>query len=182
MADPTRETRTMVLCALPYPPLPVDVQKMQADCMMTEQDLDVTTTHSLLAQCMNACVIRNDDHMNNVRKSRQVEVLQGFLHALATEGFELKDEALYHFYCKYTLKHISTYFDDNCPPDVRFKPYSYMTVGDKSHAKLVEYAIAQGILFEENQTEEQVNEIKKMNLNQLLLLIMKRMGESQPLS
>lgn len=171
----------MVLCALPYPPIPVDVEHMMPDCMMTENDLDVTTTHTLLAQCMNACVLKNDQSLNNSRQGRQVIVLQDFLHGLATEGFELKDEALYQFYCKHSMNHIATYFDANCPPEVKFKPYSYMTVGDKSHSKLVEYAIAQGVLFEENQTKQQVARIRKLPLNQLLSLIVKRMGASQPL-
>ena len=178
MVDTMRETRAMVLCALPYPPLPVECEKMLSDSMMTASELDVTTSHTLLAQCMNSAVLKNDMAANNARKARQIQVLQEFLHELVTVGFELRGEPLYQFYCKHALKHIGTYFDVSCPPDIRFKPYSYMTVGDKSHAKMVEYCLAQGILYQE---KPDARRISRMDLAKLLVLIRSRVGETHPL-
>jgi len=179
MADPLRETRTMVLCALPYPPLPVKVGKLQADAMIIERE-EVTTLHSLLAVCMNDSVNKNNKEANDIRRDKQIQVLKEFLHDLATEGMELSGEKLYNFYCKHSYKHLSTYFDS--PPAIMFEPYSYMTIGDKSHNKLVEYCAAQGVLYEEPGAESQAERFKKLSQAQLLLLCRLRMGQSMPIS
>lgn len=147
-SDELREMRTMVLLSLPYPPLPIMAARLE-DGDGRLLDDDVTTSHTLIAKALNESAARNDAALNQQRMRRQREVLQAFLHAMATEGFFCDPERLYLLYCRYTLEHIATYFPPGYPLDIRFQPLSYMVKNDKAHCKLAEYLAAQCILFED---------------------------------
>jgi hypothetical protein len=179
MVDTLREPRTMILCALPYPPLPITVNSVAADELVLTGDLTVTTTHSIIARCIHACVELNDKEFNKTREAKQRHVLQEFRHELGCGGFDITDpEKLYKFYCKYNYKHICTYFKDNEPrPEVNFLPLDHMAVGDKYHKKLVEYHNAQAILFD----EKDAGDVSHLSAHKILFLLRDRMGHSEDL-
>ena len=162
----------MILCALPYPPLPVKVGKVAEDALVVEGET-VTTTHALLAQCMNACVMKGDSAMNQERQERQKRVLQEFLFKLAQVGFLLNGEELYRFYCEFSYKHLATYFKEGEPLDVQFLPLEYISVGDKVHKKMVEYFDGQSILFREER------DVSKSGAIDILLLCRERIGRAE---
>lgn len=171
MADPLREQRAMILCALPYPPLPVEVGKVEGNSMILSDETAVTTTHTLIAQCMNACALKNDVVFNKQREQRQRLVLQEFLHRLAQIGFLLEGEKLYDLYCEFSYKHICTFFQEGEHPQVNFQPYHSVCVGDQVHKKIVEYCNAQDILF-----KEPARNYSYMSLNALLKVSRAKMG------
>ena len=86
MADPLREMRTMILLSLPYPPLPMVVGKVEGDTQLLTGEDAVTSSHTLIARCLDAAVERADPVDNERRKKAQQEV--GFIHAcrMPTQG------------------------------------------------------------------------------------------------
>lgn len=136
--DPLREMRTMILLSLPFPPIPVQVSKVE-DGIIQQTD-SVITTHDILAVCLNSAAARGDQIHNHERRTRQRQVLQRFLHAMATQGFTGTIEDLYHLYCEYSLLHVSTYFPDSSrPPEVIFMPFSYTSKNDPVHKQMCQY-------------------------------------------
>jgi hypothetical protein len=113
---------------------------------------------------------------NQRRMRRQKEVLQRFLHAMATRGFQFGPRDLYALYTTFSRQHIATYFEEGESFEMPvILPYDYMTLGDASHAKLCEYVAAQSHLFED------ANPIKPealahTQLGELLLTIRARLG------
>lgn len=174
--DLNRETRAMILSALPFPPLPVEVHRVENDAFLTSGST-VTTTHTLIAQCMDACVLKGDQEFNRQRKARQIEVLQEFLYKLATDAFRYSKDELYHFYCEFSYKHICTFFDERDYPDVRFLPFGYVAKGDPVHRKIVEYYLAQGIIMNDTKSKTP-QEVAVLDLGGILLLIRDRLGHS----
>lgn len=170
--DDLREMRAMYLGALPYPPLPVQVGKVE-DMQLAGET--VTTTHSLIAKCLQECAHINNKEENKKRKVRQTSVLQQFLKRLADVGFLQEGEDLYRLYCEFSYKHIATYFPEGHPLDIRFMPMDYMSVGDKTHEKLVEYFKAQCILFE----EENPDDVSSMQLGDILKLLRDKLGRAE---
>jgi len=70
--DPLREVRTMILLSLPYPPLPVPVSRVEADAGVTCGEA-LTTTHTLIARCLNSSALRNAPAENDARRTKQME-------------------------------------------------------------------------------------------------------------
>lgn len=171
MEDAFREQRTMLLVAQIFPPLPVMVGKVSEDCNMVDYET-VTNSHALLARCIDECAARNDEKRNKIRKEKQIRVFREFMEMLAKTGFWLEGRALYDVYCEFSYRHISSYFDT--PPEVKFMPYEYMSVGDKTHAKLCEYFRGQGILFQEKNTPD----VSNKPLGEILLLLRDRLGKA----
>lgn len=174
MVDSIREMRAMVLVALPFPPLPVEVGKVAGDGLVVE-GVTVTTTHDLLAQCMNACALRDDVKVNKERRERQVGVLRGFLADLCERGVGLDGSDLYDLYCQHSYRHLCTYFKEDDRPEVRFLPYSYIAKGDKCHKKLLEHFVAQGVLFQEKHTDELAKRAEKYSVGRVLCLMRERL-------
>jgi hypothetical protein len=174
--DLNRETRAMILSCLPFPPLPVEVHRVEGDACLTS-DITITTTHALIAQCMDACVLKNDPEFNKKRKALQIQVLQEFLYKLASEAFRYTKDDLYHFYCEFSYKHICTFFNKNDRPEIRFLPYGYVVKGDPVHRKIVEYYVAQGIIMDDSKTKTP-QEVASMEMGDIFLLIRDRLGHS----
>jgi len=148
--DPLREIRTMILLSLPYPPLPIRVDRVEADANLISTDDATTTTHSLLAICLNAAVSRNNIKENTERKLKAETIFQKLLHDMATRGFDASDAELYTIYCRNSLNHIAAYFPNTPPPQIEFRPLHYITTGDATHAKMCEYMAGQSVLFDDN--------------------------------
>jgi hypothetical protein len=149
MDDPGRaEIRAMVLLSLPYPPLPILVAGVEQDDGRLQDD-ELTTTHALIARALEESMARNRTSENDDRRARQVDVLQRFLHTMATDGFFCGEERLYQIYCFFSLEHIATYFPVGHLVDIRFQPLSSVTKGDKVHTKMAEYMASQSVVFED---------------------------------
>jgi hypothetical protein len=146
--DPNREMRTMVLLALPYPPMPVLATRFEQDDGRLLEDA-VTTSHTFIARALDEAMARNNQVENSERMLRQRACFRGLLQTMVAEGFACSPERLYLIYCRYTLDHIATYFPVGYPLDIRFQPYGYTVRGDAVHAKLAEYMAGQSIFFED---------------------------------
>jgi len=83
MADSLREMRTMILISLPYPPLPMVVGKVEGDTQTLTGEDATTTSHTLIARCLDAAVERSDAADNARRKKAQQEVCV-FIHWLSS--------------------------------------------------------------------------------------------------
>lgn len=150
MSDSLREIRTMILLSLPYPPLPVSVAHVEADeCRLVGEET-VTTTHTLIGQCLNGAVLRADEAANAVRKAGQRRALQRFLHHMATAGFFGTAQDVFTIYCQATMEHVASFFPEGHPLDVRFQPMDSVCRGDGTHRKMAEYLAGQSLLFQDD--------------------------------
>lgn len=147
--DPNREMRTMILLALPYPPLPVLATRFEVDDGRLLDDAVTTTSHTFIARALDEAMARNDQAENSARKLRQQACFRSLLRTMAAEGFACSSERLYLIYCSHTIDHIATYFPVGYPLDIRFQPFGYTVKGDATHAKLAEYMAGQSIFFED---------------------------------
>ena len=175
--DPNREMRAMVLLTLPYPPIPVLAARVELDDGRLQPDDEVVTSHSFIAKGIEEAVVRNRPEENRARKTRQIDVFQRFLHAMATEGFFSDPERLYHLYCRFTLDHIATYFPPGHPIDIRFRPLASICRGDRVHAKMVEFMAAQSIYYEDNPPVSN-QEYAARPYHDLLVLARDRLGHA----
>jgi hypothetical protein len=144
--DSNREIRAMILCALPYPPLPVAVRRFEDGNKLGDEV--VCSSHDLISQLLEVACVRGRGDDNAERQERQRGILREFLADLVKDG-PLDPPRLFEVYCQRTHEHIATY----CPngrglPEVRFMPFGYVCKGDKHHAKVCEYMAAQAILLE----------------------------------
>ncbi len=145
--DSNREIRAMILCALPYPPLPVAVRRFDDDNKLGEEA--VCSSHDLISQLLEAACLRSTTEENAERQRQQREILRGFIADLVKDG-PLQPPGLFEVYCRRTREHIGTYFhaEGKGLPEVRFMPFDFVSRGDKYHAKICEYMAAQAILLE----------------------------------
>lgn len=174
--DSLREIRTMVLLSLPYPPLPVYVRAVDALELSAQGELTETTTHTLLARCLNAEAERNDPERNARRKTRQSEVFQRFIQDMAVRGFDLEATELFDFYCDYSKQHLLTYFEEGeLRMDVTFARLEDAPKGSKTHAKMCEYMAAQSILFRDNPPKPR-SHYERKGYSSLLLMVRDRIG------
>ena len=175
MVDSARELRAAILVATPYPPLPVNLSKVEPGSMVTSGDDTLVTTHTLLAKCIDFVTQRNDPAQNARRLARQQDVFRRFLLAMGERGFDFEPPDLYTLYASFTREHLATYFPDGTPLDIKILPYDHMCPGDKAHAKLVEYVCAQSILFEDPVPLRPAN-LKTTPLADLLKITRDRVG------
>jgi len=144
--DSNREIRAMILCALPYPPLPVVVRRFEDGNRLGEDT--VCSSHDLISHLLEAACVRNQSNDNLQRQERQRGILREFLADLVKDG-PLDPPRLYEVYCRRTQQHIATYYPENQPlPEVRFLPMDRVCRGDPNHIKVCEYMAAQAILLE----------------------------------
>ena len=175
MVDSVREIRAMILVALHLPPLPLVVSKVDPDSMQSSECV-VTTSHSIIAECLNAAAMQNDKRANAVRQKRQQANFRRFLHALAERGFEFGAKDLYELYCTFTRDHVNTFFPENARTEgLRFMPYDYMTKGDGAHKRLCEWVEAQSILFEDPDPVKS-EDLAGTELSELLFMSRARFG------
>lgn len=145
MVDMNREIKAMILGALPYPPLPVEVRRFDDENRLCEGV--VCTSHDLLARLIEEAAARGDEGRNAERKGRQMDVLRGFLADLVKDG-PLGKEALYRVLCARTREHMGAYLAGAGLPEVRFLGLDSVSRGDKVHRKMCDYMAAQTILLE----------------------------------
>ena len=174
--DSLREIRTMVLLSLPYPPLPVYVRSVDALELSAQGELTETTTHTLMARCLNAEAERNDPERNARRKKRQTEVFQGFIKDMGLRGFDMEAPELFELYCEHSKQHLLTYFEDGeLRMDVSFARLEDAPKGSKTHAKMCEYMAAQSVLFQDTPPKTRAFYERK-GYGSLLLMARDRIG------
>ena len=102
-----------------------------------------------MAAAINTAACANNEAQNTARKRKQVEVLHAFLSDMAACGFDMDGDALYNFYCRHSIHHLSTYLPDGAPlPSLRYQPLEWISRGDKVHGKMCEYMRAQDIIYD----------------------------------
>ena len=135
----------MILCALPYPPLPVQARRFDAD-ENTLGDPAVVTSHDILSHLLEAACVHLDAPADASRRERQVEVLRCFLMDLVKDGV-LSGEALYGVYCKHTAAHIGAYYPPGAAPALHFMPLSYPCRGDDVHGRACDFLAGQSTVL-----------------------------------
>lgn len=174
--DSLREVRTMVLLSLPYPPMPVRVFATDPLELSLQGEECETTSHTLLARCLNAAAERADGERNIRRKKRQTEVFQQFLLALATKGFDMDARELFTLYCDFTQRHIDTYFEEGeHNPRIVFDWIDNVSKGSRTHAKMCEYMAAQSVLFQDSPPKDR-RFYERKSYGSLLLMARDRIG------
>ena len=142
--DDNREIRAMILCSLPYPPLPVEARHFEDGNRLGETA--VTTSHDILSHLLEVACVYKDAHADAERKSRQMEVFRCFLMDIVQNGM-VDTEKLYSIYCKRTAEHIATYYPQGSAPQIRFMPFAYTCRGDSVHRRICDYMAGPSILL-----------------------------------
>lgn len=176
MGDGFAEMRTMILASLPYPPLPVQVSGAE-DMVLSGEDR-VTTTHNIIARCIDdhALRCRSDRSHNDKVRDKKRDIFQRFLHMMAVEGFEAEPQRLYEIYRDFTAEHIYAYFPENCPtPSLNFMPFAYVSKGDPVHRKTAEFMAAQSVLFLDEPPISREEYLRK-SYGSLLIIARDRLG------
>lgn len=174
--DSLRETRTMVLLSLPFPPLPVYVRAVDPLELSAQGEMTETTTHTLLARCMDAEAERGDQERNARRRQRQTKAFQQFVQDLALRGFDMEAPELFEFYCEHSKNYLHTYFEEGeLRMDVMFARLEDVTKGSKPHTKMCEYCAAQSILFKDEPPKTRAHYERK-GYGSLLLMTRDRLG------
>jgi len=174
--DSLREMRAMILLSLPYPPLPVSVSRVEANEGVTCGEA-LTTTHTLIARCLNTAAVRNSPAENVARRARQTEIFQRFLHAMGTVGFFEPPEGVYRIYCDFSRQHIATYFPDGHPLDIPVQPLQSVCRGDPVHRKMAEYMAGQSIFYEDSPVVTREDYMRR-TYAEMLLLLRHRLGHA----
>jgi len=137
-----------------------------------------TTSHTLLARCMQAAAERGDEQRNARRKQRQTEVFQRFLFTMADRGFRMDPPALFQLYCEATHEYILTYFEgDHANVHVMFGTIDHAPKGSKAHAKMCEYMAGQSVLFQDTPPKPRAYYEGK-SYGSLLLMTRDRLGHA----
>lgn len=146
--DSTQEMRAMILAALPLPPLPVAVQRLEDDGRIASEL--VQTSHDVLSNLLLHACAKNDQGQNAERKRRQQEVLRLLMASMYNKGELQPIPELYNTYCRHTLLHILTYLPPEAPvPSIRFMPLDSVCKGDPTHRRMCDYMAGQAIILEE---------------------------------
>lgn len=174
--DSVREVRTMILLSLPYPPLPITVSSVDPLELSAQGEQCQTTSHTLIARCLNDAAERADRGRNERRQKRQMTVFQEFLHALANGGFAMDAPALFALYCDFTKRHIDTYFEPGeTTPHVAFGELHDAPKGGKPHAKMCEYMAGQSVLFQDSPPLPR-HHFERKSYSSMLLMARDRLG------
>lgn len=144
--DCTQELRAMILAALPYPPLPVILRRIEDGNRLGADVLQ--TSHDILSKLLSESCVRCTVSENADRREKQRGILREFLAELVKDGLQAPPK-LYHTLCQFTMKHIESYFREGSPaPQIRFMPFDEVCKGDVVHKKMCDYIAAQARLLE----------------------------------
>ena len=145
--DETLELRAMILAALPYPPLPVTLVRVE-DGSAVLGDAVLQTTHDILSNLLKHACAMNTVSENRERQAAQQELLRGFLQAIVKDGLQPPPK-LFATYCEFSQRHIATYIKGiKSAPEIRFEPLHSVCKGDAAHRRMCDYMAAQGRLLE----------------------------------
>ena len=144
--DSTQEMRAMILAALPYPPLPVQLRRLEEGNVLGGEVLQ--TTHDIISVLLQHACAKNSVSENRARLGKQRAALQTLLQALAEKGMQAIPD-LYRTYCDHTLLHIAAYLGDGTTlPEMRFLPLESVCKGDACHLRMCDYMAGQARLLQ----------------------------------
>lgn len=133
----------MILAALPYPPLPILLSRLEE----SHEDV-LQTSHDLLSMLLRESCAKRTASENQARQRQQQVVLAHFMRELCTEA-AASPQALYDLYCKYTMRHIAAYLPPGAPqPSIRFLPLGHPCKGDRTHKAMCDYMAAQARILQ----------------------------------
>jgi hypothetical protein len=145
--DETQELRAMILAALPYPPLPVTLVRVE-DGSAVLGDAVLQTSHDILSNLLKHACATNTVRENRERQAAQQELLRGFLQAIVRDGLQPPPQ-LFRTYCEFSQRHIATYIKGaKSAPEIRYEPLDSVCKGDAAHRRMCDYMAAQGRLLE----------------------------------
>jgi hypothetical protein len=145
--DETQELRAMIMAALPYPPLPVTLVRVE-DGSDRLCDGVLQTSHDILSNLLKQACVTHTVSENKERQRRQQELLREFLRAIVQNGLQPPPE-LYRTLCDFSQRHIATYIKGaQSAPEIRFEPLDSVCKGDAAHRRMCDYMAAQGRLLE----------------------------------
>ena len=145
--DETQELRAMILAALPYPPLPVTLVRVEEGSAVLGDGV-LQTTHDILSNLLKHACAMHTVRQNRERQEAQQELLRGFLQAIVKDGLQQPPQ-LFRTYCEFSQRHIATYVQGlPSAPEIRFQPLDSVCKGDAAHRRMCDYMAAQGRLLE----------------------------------
>lgn len=144
--DETQELRAVILAALPYPPLPVTLARLESGNRLGDGVLQ--STHDIISNLLAHSCVTHTFSENKQRQQVQQLVLSEFLRALVRDGLQSPPD-LYRTYCEFSRRHVATYLRGaSVLPDIRFQPLDSVCKGDPVHVRMCDYMAAQGRLLE----------------------------------
>jgi hypothetical protein len=138
----------MILAALPYPPLPVQLRRLEEGNALGGEVLQ--SSHEIISTLLAESCAKGSVSDNEARRARQQEALRGLLAALGRGGLQPPPE-LYRTYCDFTARHIASYVHSGggAPlPEIRFLPLEHVCKGDFVHLRMCDYMAGQARLLE----------------------------------
>ena len=144
--DSTQEMRAMILAALPYPPLPIMLRRLEDGNALGDEILQ--TSHDVISNMLVQSCAKGSAGENANRRKLQVAVLQDLLRAISDNGLQPPPE-LYRTYCEFTARHIASYIlgSGECRPEMRFLPLEHVCKGDVVHLRMCDYMAGQARLL-----------------------------------
>jgi hypothetical protein len=145
--DSTQEMRAMILAALPYPPLPVLLRRLEDGNALGGEVLQ--TSHDIISTLLADACAKATVSDNEARRECQMETLRGLLSALGQDGLQAPPD-LYSTYCDFTARHIASYLGGGADalPEIRFLPLEHVCKGDAAHRRTCDYMAAQARLLD----------------------------------
>ena len=141
--DANQEVRAMILCVLPFPPLPVQAKRFEDGNRVG--DALVITSHDILSHLLEEACVKRTPAENASRRIQQIAIMEDFIRDLENST-TFTPEQLYDLYCAYTRRHICTYTP--LLPDLYFMPLAYCCKGDPTHRRVCDYMSGQSIFKE----------------------------------
>ncbi len=139
----------MILTALPYPPLPVMLRRLEDGNLLGADVLQ--TSHDIISTLLSDACVKYTVSENLERQKKQRGVLREFLAAIVKNGLQSTPE-FYHTLCEYSQKHIATYFrgtgSSDPLPGIQFMPLGFTCKGDVVHKKMCDYMAGQARILE----------------------------------
>ena len=136
----------MILAALPYPPLPIMLRRLEDGNALGDEILQ--TSHDIISNMLVQSCAKGSAAENANRRKFQVAVLQDLLRAISDNGLQAPPE-LYRTYCEFTARHIASYIlgEGVCRPEMRFLPLEHACKGDVVHLRMCDYMAGQARLL-----------------------------------
>ena len=139
----------MLLSVIHLPPLPVTVERIEREDSRVIDDQHTESSHALICNLIEWMAIVNTQEVNNKRMREQMALQQQFHVELRNLDPSISDETLFTFFCHHTRMWLNSY--THMGDTIRFKPIDSVSVGDKVHSAMLDYAKAQYHHFKDGQ-------------------------------
>jgi len=144
--DSTQELRAAILASLPFPPIPVSLNRVEEGSSRLGLDV-IQSTHDIMSLLLRDACVKYTVKENKERQGRQQEVLRAFLQDLVRDGLQPYPQ-LYQCFCANTLRHIATYPAAGAQPQLCFLPHDHVCKGDRVHLQTCDYMAAQSRILQ----------------------------------